>query len=250
MAHPHHPYMGGHPHHPYMHSQMHPQMHPHMMQGGYPHPWMGHPHMHGPMHAQMHSQMHPHMMQGGYPHPWMGHPHMHGPMHAQMHSQMHQHGVPHEDDHDASDAMFEQAQAMLEGVLGEDAGMFKQILGSMGMNDKEFWKGAMVGAAAALILSNENVRKGIMGLVTNAGSMMKSGGETVKDTAVQTASSVKQSVTTGSEIFRDTVGAGKEGFKESVQRHRTQPEVDASEFEDEVQQEEMHHDLTPRKDNE
>ncbi|GAL02612.1 hypothetical protein JCM19237_5505 [Photobacterium aphoticum] len=99
-------------------------------------------------------------------------------------------------------------------------------------------------------MSNENVRKGIMGLVTNAGSMMKSGGETVKDTAVQTASSVKQSVTTGSEIFRDTVGAGKEGFKESVQRHRVQPEVDASEFEDEVQQEEMHHDLTPRKDNE
>ncbi|WP_084722267.1 hypothetical protein [Photobacterium aquae] len=143
---------------------------------------------------------------------------------------------------DALDPMFEQAQAMLEGALGEDAGMFKQILGTMGMNDKEFWKGAVVGAAAALVLSNENVRKGLMGLVSNAGSMLKSGGETVKETAVQTASSVKQGVSTGGEIFRDTYGAGKEGFKESLDRHRTQPEFD----QDETDVEEMRHDLSQR----
>ncbi|WP_160175119.1 YtxH domain-containing protein, partial [Photobacterium sanctipauli] len=119
-----------------------------------------------------------------------------------------------------SDPMFEQAQAMLEGALGEEAGMFKEILGTIGMNDKEFWKGAMVGAAAALVLSNENVRKGLMGALSGAGNMLKSGGETVKDTATQTASTVQQNVTAGSEIFRDTYAAGKEGFKESVERHQ------------------------------
>ena len=127
----------------------------------------------------------------------------------------------------AGDPMMEQAQAMLEGALGEeDAGMFKELLGTLGMNDKEFWKGALVGAAAALILSNENVRKGLMGLVSGTGDMLKCGGESVKETAKSTASAVKDNVTAGSEIFRDTYQAGKEGFKDSVDRHKAPPTAD------------------------
>ncbi|ENX3946957.1 YtxH domain-containing protein [Photobacterium damselae] len=118
--------------------------------------------------------------------------------------------------------LYVQAQAMLDGALGEDAGTFKEILGSFGMNDKEFWKGAMVGAAAALLLSNENVRGKLMGLVSGAGSMLKSGGESVKEGAMNTASTVKENVSTGSEIFKETYAAGKQGFQESVERHKTE----------------------------
>ena len=174
-----------------------PGMHPHY----YGHPGMHHPHAHPQAYAH------------GYappPHPGMTPPHMAPPN-------------PNEAAPSPGDPLFEQAQVMLEGALGEEAGMFKEILGSLGMSDKEFWKGAMVGAAAALLLSNENVRKNLMGLVSGAGDLLKSGGASVKESATQTATSVKQNVATGSEIFRDTYEAGREGFKESVERHQQTP---------------------------
>jgi hypothetical protein len=132
-----------------------------------------------------------------------------------------------------NDPMIQQAQAMLEGAMGEeDAGIFKELLGSLGMSDREFWKGALVGAAAALVLSNENVRNSLMGLLSGTGDILKSGGTSVKETAMHTASSVKENVAAGSEIFRDTYQAGKEGFKDSIERHKAsqstaeQPETD------------------------
>lgn len=120
-----------------------------------------------------------------------------------------------------NEPMMQKAQAMLDNAMGEEeAGLFKELLGSLGMSDKDFWKGAMVGAAAALILSNDNVRKNIVGMLSGTGDLLKTGGETVKDAAVNTASSVKEGVATGSEVFHDTYQAGKEGFKESVERHK------------------------------
>ncbi|GAB3514581.1 YtxH domain-containing protein [Photobacterium alginatilyticum] len=204
------PYYHGHP------GMMHPHAYPHgNVHPGHMHPGQMHPGMVPPPQA---GHMHPGYMNPGQMHPGQMHPGMAPPPHA---GYMHPGMTPPQAEQAAeeSDPMFEQAQAMLEGALGEEAGMFKQILGTMGMNDKEFWKGAMVGAAAALILSNENVRKGLMGMVSNAGDMLKSGGASVKDTATQTASSVKENVSTGGEIFRDTYEAGKEGFRESVERH-------------------------------
>lgn len=172
------------------------------------------------------------------PHPFM-HPHMPPPnmMPPQPHWEQAQHWgqqppMPQQppqqtppESQQGNDALFEQAQAMLDGALGEEAGMFKEILGTFGMNDKEFWKGAMIGAAAALLLSNENVRGKLMGLVSGAGDVLKSGGENVKETAMNTASSVKENMNTGSEIFRDTVSAGKQGFQESVEKHKVEPAV-------------------------
>jgi hypothetical protein len=185
---------------------------PHMMHPGmqhqYMHPGMQHPHMQpGMQHPHMHPGMqHPHMQPG------MQHPHMHpGFMPPPMPQA--------ENDLQENDPMFEQAQAMLEGMMGEEFGMFKTLLGKMGMNDKEFWKGAMVGAAAALVFSNENVRSNLMNLLSNAGNMLKTGGTSVKDGAAQTTASVKQSATASSEIFCDTYQAGMDGFKDSVQRH-------------------------------
>lgn len=178
------------------------------------HPMGGHPFMH--------PHMAPHFQHGMMPPPppnphWgYGMP----PQPSQMPPQQ-----PSEAQTDASDPLFEQAQQMLEGALGEDAGMFNEILGTFGMSDKEFWKGAVVGAAAALLLSNENVRGKLMGLVSGAGDMLKTGGASVKDAAASTASSVKENVSTGSEIFRDTVAAGKQGYQESVERHKVEPAV-------------------------
>ncbi|WP_217654086.1 YtxH domain-containing protein, partial [Moritella viscosa] len=152
-------------------------------------------------------------------HPGM-HPSMHSGMHSGMHPGMHPQQDPPAQQQEENNAFIEQAQAMLEGALGEEVGMFKDLLGNFGMNDKEFWKGAMVGAAAALLLSNENVRGKLVDLVAGAGDMLKSGGSNVKDTATQTAASVKDNVTANSEIFRDTYAAGKQGFQESVERHQ------------------------------
>ncbi len=192
-----------------------PMMPPYMHQAG------GHPFMHPHMAPHFHSGMMP-----PPPPPHWGYGMPPSPPPQQM-----QHPQPEANQSAASDPLFDQAQSMLEGALGEDAGTFNEILGSFGMSDKEFWKGAVVGAAAAMLLSNENVRSKLMGLVSGAGDMLKTGGESVKDAAVNTASSVKENVTTGSEIFRDTVTAGKEGYQDSVEKHRAEPavkEVDAN----------------------
>ncbi|MEX0336440.1 YtxH domain-containing protein [Vibrio tubiashii] len=180
----------------------------------------------------------PPMMPGFCPPPGLG---MHGqptmqPPHWQQAAQFHGPATPPptNEQHESLDEnhpLYQQAQAMLEGALGEEADTFKEILGSFGMSDKEFWKGAMVGAAAALLLSNENVRGKLMGLVSGAGDMLKTGGGAVKDTAVNTASAVKENVSTSSEIFKDTVAAGKQGFQESVEKHKAEPVVKAVEGE-------------------
>ena len=117
-----------------------------------------------------------------------------------------------------------QAQGMVEGMMGEQAGIFKNIISTIGVDDKEFWKGAMIGAAAALILSNESVRNTLLQTFANAGDLLKTGSSKVKDAAESSANSVKETVATSSAIFRDTVQAGKDGFQESVERHR-QPEI-------------------------
>lgn len=181
----------------------------------------------------------PPMMPGFCPPPgpgMHGHPGMMPPPHWHQPQAMHGQNMPPQSEEqpdtiDENNPLYQQAQAMLDGALGEEADTFKEILGSFGMSDKEFWKGAMVGAAAALLLSNDNVRGKLMGLVSGAGDMLKTGGGAVKDGAVNTASAVKENVATSSEIFKDTVAAGKEGFQQSVEKHKAEPVVKAVEGE-------------------
>lgn len=184
-------------------------------QAGYP-PMMP-PHL---WHQMMWMQHHPAYAQSMMPPP------PHWPHPEQMAQMQAQAAMQQEAASPQSDAMFEQMQAVLDGAMGEDAGMFKEILGSLGMNDKEFWKGAMVGAAAALLLSNENVRGKLMDLVAGAGDMLKAGGGAVKETASQTAHNMRDNMAASGEIFRDTYTAGKEGFQESVERHQHHPDTD------------------------
>lgn len=180
----------------------------------YPYPPYGYPYMHPGAHGyppHMHHPYHPHMH---YPHPQQ--PQMQQPPHPGHHDSHH------------SDALMAQSQQMLEGLMGEQAGIFKDLMHKLGVDDKEFWKGAMVGAAAALVLSNENVRGQLMGLLTGAGDLLKTGAGKVKEGAKSTASSAGENLNMGSEIFRDTYAAGKAGFQDSVARHR-QPQQDAAE---------------------
>lgn len=135
-----------------------------------------------------------------------------------------------DNDKPENDMLMQQAEGVVEGLMGEQSNVFKEALSKMGIDDKEFWKGAMIGAAAALILGNENVRNSVIGMFSGAGDMLKTGGGKVKEGATQATQSVKQNVSTGNEIFKDTVSAGKQGFQDSVDRHRApreEPEVNA-----------------------
>ncbi|WP_422462650.1 MULTISPECIES: hypothetical protein [unclassified Endozoicomonas] len=97
------------------------------------------------------------------------------------------------------------------------------------MNDKRFWQGALIGAAATFLLTNDKVRGKLVDLVTGAGNMVKNSGSAVKEKASHTVDSVRENVTTGGEIFRDTYAAGKQGFQASVKKHQSpkeQPDVE------------------------
>ncbi|WP_198287509.1 YtxH domain-containing protein [Photobacterium marinum] len=181
--------------------------------------WPHHPpHMHGyPYPPHPHHAMPPH---GYHPHPGYHHPYGYPPVPPHHYHGMPPHHPEHHESHPEHDALFQQAQGMLEGVMGEQAGIFKDLMHKMGVDDKEFWKGAMIGAAAALVLSNENVRNNLLQMLSGAGDMLKTGGSKVKDTTVNTAQNVSDNIQMGNEIFRDTFNAGKQGFQESVARHR------------------------------
>ncbi|AGH80511.1 hypothetical protein PCNPT3_02845 [Psychromonas sp. CNPT3] len=171
------------------------------------------------------------------PNPYYMHPGHAYPPPPHMH-----HGQPHYEQPE-NDALFQQAQGMVEGLMGDQAGMLKDILSKMGIDDKEFWKGAMIGAAAALILGNENVRNNMMEMFSGATDILKNSTDkikenaakassSIKDNACKMSASVKDTANTSNEIFKDTFNAGKQGYQESVQRHQqskqdaTQPTAD------------------------
>ncbi len=112
------------------------------------------------------------------------------------------------------------AQGVVENVMGEQAGLLKSLIGTIGADDKEFWKGAMIGAAVTLLLTNESVRQTLTQTLASAGDLLKTGGDKVKSSVTSGAESVKESVAAGSTIFRDTVKAGKAEFQASVERQR------------------------------
>ncbi|MDN6110473.1 MAG: YtxH domain-containing protein [Enterobacterales bacterium] len=162
-----------------------------------------------------------------YPHMMPGFPPMGYPMPQQQPMMPPQQAMPHphhpHHHHHAAAPGFDwssQAQGMVEGMMGEQAGLLKNIISTIGADDKEFWKGAMIGAAATLLLTNESVRNMLMQTVANAGDLLKTGGAKVKDGVMSGAETIKETATTSSTIFRDTLKAGKEGFTESVERHR------------------------------
>jgi hypothetical protein len=60
------------------------------------------------------------------------------------------------------------------GALADQSGlgMFRNLLN---FDDDEFWKGALVGAAAVLLLTNENLRNSLLGGAAKTAEAVKSG---------------------------------------------------------------------------
>lgn len=186
-------------------------------------PMMGYPHFYGqPMMGYPHLPFYGHHMM-----PAMGMGLMSQTMPQTMPSSMSQpmtetaaQATNEETANPLMDGLFEQAQGMLDDVLGENATLFNDVLGSLGMNDKEFWKGAMVGAAAALLLSNDTVRQKLWSGLAGAGDLLKNAGGQAKDFGLETAANVQQAAAKNSDIFKQTYAAGKEGYQTAVAKHQ------------------------------
>jgi hypothetical protein len=160
-------------------------------QGGYgmgPAPEAG-----GYAHAMPHAGM-GHAPIPGAPHPGMVYGHAHGmappgmaygpnpgmPPHPAYY------GVPHPGGH-AGSGMHAgpgggpgMAQVLEEMANGAGLSKLNQLLN---FDDKEFWKGALIGAAAVLLLTNESVQKALFRTGAKAKEAVKSGVEKVSKTA-------------------------------------------------------------------
>ncbi|MFO8152678.1 hypothetical protein [Thioalkalivibrio sp.] len=55
-----------------------------------------------------------------------------------------------------------------------------------GFDDGEFWKGAMVGAAVVMLLTNENLRDALVGGATKTAEAVKSGMDNLAGTGQET----------------------------------------------------------------
>lgn len=71
------------------------------------------------------------------------------------------------------------------GGLADQAGlgMLKDLFG---FDDGEFWKGAMVGAAVVMLLTNENLRDALVGGATKTAEAVKSGMDNLAGTGQET----------------------------------------------------------------
>jgi hypothetical protein len=49
------------------------------------------------------------------------------------------------------------------------------------LTDSQFWKGALIGAAVTLLVTNESVQKGAMKMISKAGAVAQSGVEEIKE---------------------------------------------------------------------
>lgn len=74
---------------------------------------------------------------------------------------------------------------------GDEGGILGDLAHKLGLDDKEFWKGALVGAAVVLLLTNQ----------------------TVKGMLFKTAANAKDSVLTGAETLKEKTKAGIDAFK-------------------------------------
>jgi hypothetical protein len=77
----------------------------------------------------------------------------------------------------AAGGMVEMMQALGGG------GSFASLGRMLGSDDKEFWKGALVGAAAVLLLTNESVQRALFRTGAKAREAVRSGVEKVRTAA-------------------------------------------------------------------
>ncbi len=87
----------------------------------------------------------------------------------------------------ASEPGMAETMAQLSGSSGLSS--FGRLLGT---GDSEFWKGALIGAAAVLLLTNESVQRTLFRTGAKASEAVKSGVEKVRKTAREERQKVKE----------------------------------------------------------
>jgi hypothetical protein len=162
----------------------------------YGHGWAPYPQPQAPMYGQMHGQMHGHAHAGpGMAPPWgmppSGYPPRAAyagqavpgyPYHGQPYPAAHpfaaapQHAPP---GFQADPAAAQQASAAagLSAAMGEmaDKSGLGMVKGFLDFNDSEFWKGALVGAAVVLLVTNDELRSALIGGAARTAEAVKSG---------------------------------------------------------------------------
>jgi hypothetical protein len=74
---------------------------------------------------------------------------------------------------------------LINGIANGDANSLSSLGQLMNFDDKEFWKGALIGAAAVLLLTNDSVQSSLFRAGGKATQAMKSGMDKVKKAAAK-----------------------------------------------------------------
>jgi hypothetical protein len=72
---------------------------------------------------------------------------------------------------------------LINGIANGDSNSLSSLGQIMNFDDKEFWKGALIGAAAVLLLTNDSVQRSLFRAGSKATQAVKSGMEKVKTAA-------------------------------------------------------------------
>jgi hypothetical protein len=74
---------------------------------------------------------------------------------------------------------------LMQEIAGGGSGL-SSLTQMLNLDDKELWKGALIGAAAVLLLTNESVQNALFKTGVRARDAVKSGVEKVKESAAST----------------------------------------------------------------
>ena len=95
------------------------------------------------------------------------------------------------DGHQAGHGMHEGMSQFVEEISNGGSGL--SSLGKMlNLDDSEFWKGALIGAATVLLLTNESVQNTLFKTGAKAKEAVQSGVEKVKETASEIAEKAQE----------------------------------------------------------
>jgi hypothetical protein len=78
---------------------------------------------------------------------------------------------------------------LMQEIAGGGSGL-SSLTQMLNLDDKELWKGALIGAAAVLLLTNESVQNALFKTGVRARDAVKSGVEKVKESAASAGAEV------------------------------------------------------------
>jgi hypothetical protein len=131
---------------------------------------------------------------GGYGAPGYGTPQMQGypPAMGQMQGQEHRQG------HSQSQGQGQGMAQVMQEIASGGSGL-SSLTKLLDFDDKDFWKGALVGAAAVLLLTNENVQRALFRGAVKGRDAVEEGVEKVKEGVEKGVEKVKEKVHSATE---------------------------------------------------